>query len=92
VNSRLERLIEAMGGMTDGPIEPREQALLVEDLLSRRHRGRVGADIPAGVDDENTSHGAMPPAERAFYCVNCLREWAEPYCDECGRNLMEVKT
>lgn len=23
-----------------------------------------------------------------FACANCLREWDEPYCDECGRNLM----
>lgn len=20
-------------------------------------------------------------------CQNCLREWPEPFCDECGRNL-----
>lgn len=23
-----------------------------------------------------------------FTCNTCLREWQEPYCDECGANLM----
>ena len=29
--------------------------------------------------------------EPMFLCANCLREWAEPACDECGANLMPKK-
>ncbi len=28
----------------------------------------------------------------AFFCHNCLTEWPEPFCDECGRNLMPRKS
>ncbi|CAB4173931.1 hypothetical protein UFOVP1186_7 [uncultured Caudovirales phage] len=29
--------------------------------------------------------------ERPFHCPNCLREWAEPFCDECGRVILTEK-
>lgn len=27
-----------------------------------------------------------------FHCHNCLRDWIEPFCDECGAGLMPTAT
>lgn len=47
--------------------------LLVQTLLGRE---RPGLDTPPAL-----------PAEQ-WTCQNCLRDWPEPFCDECSRNLI----
>lgn len=56
----------------------------LSDLLSERHSPGC-----AGVDVANVSGAALALTEWA--CTNCLREFTEPFCAECGANLMEVK-
>lgn len=46
---------------------------------------------PKTVPTVRRSPWGLPEGEAplsAFYCANCLTEWPEPFCDECGSNLM----
>lgn len=79
MTTALDRLEAAIGD--DGPI-PRELQLdLVRDLLSVR---RVRAD--------GESVSPQHAEQAAWFCRNCLREWAEPACEECGANLIHKQT
>ena len=33
----------------------------------------------------------LPPRPLVWACQNCLRDWDEPFCQECGMNLMPPK-
>lgn len=62
------------------PAQPDEE---LQDLLGRGLSPKwtgVGADTASGPARLSTE----------WACTNCLREFKEPFCAECGANLMEV--
>lgn len=58
----------------------RREAALSKALVLRKGRGVLAA-----------APEPAPLTEHQWTCANCLRDHNEPYCDECGANLMEVK-
>lgn len=61
------------------------------DLLSgRRLSAGTGAEGFPNPSVERACHSFATPPSAEWACTNCLREYDEPYCAECGRNLMEV--
>ena len=90
----LDRLLAAIDD--DGPISRDDQLDLVNDLLRRRHRperGRLTSNRVGHPQSPTSDAQPVPPAEQIVWtCRNCLRDWREPYCDECGATLNVRRT